>query len=134
LPTILALQDLSKHVGRKIAVLGDMRELGEKAQEEHEIVAKEAYKLADVVITIGELTRKYYPKNSKLIAQFDNSYQVGNFLQTFIKPKDVILFKGSQNTIFLETAVEMCLKNKSDANKLCRRGKFWDKQRLSFRT
>lgn len=119
-------------VSRRIAVLGDMRELGELAKKYHREVAEKAYELADAVITVGELCKKYFPENSKLIAQFDNSYQAGRFLQTYLRPGDLVLFKGSQNTIFLETAVEMCLANKKDAAKLCRRGRFWDRQRKTL--
>ncbi|MCL4390180.1 MAG: UDP-N-acetylmuramoyl-tripeptide--D-alanyl-D-alanine ligase [Patescibacteria group bacterium] len=142
-PVLNALHDLSgfhpdnpdtvkKELSRKIAVLGDMRELGDLAPKYHREVAKKAYQVADAVITVGPLCRQFFPQNPKLKAQFDNSFQAGKFLQTFIQPGDVVLFKGSQNTIFLEAAVEMCLANKTDAAKLCRRGKFWDKQRAKF--
>lgn len=135
IPTANALKKLKEFkIARRIAVLGDMRELGDLAEAEHNKLSKIAYENADFVITVGPLTKKYFLKSPKLVGQFDNFYQAGKFLQTFIKKGDVILFKGSQNTIFLEGAVEMCLKNKSDAAKLCRRGKFWEKQRLSFRT
>lgn len=106
-----------------------MRELGDFAEEGHKTVATTAYKLADKVITVGSLTKKYFPPNPKLVNQFDNSRQAGIFLQTYLQPGDLVLFKGSQNTIFLETAVEMCLENKEDSPKLCRRGEFWDKKR-----
>ncbi|MBI4100009.1 hypothetical protein HY440_03305 [Candidatus Microgenomates bacterium] len=133
IPMLLALAHLAKRRAiRRIAVLGDMRELGDLAASEHKIVAKEAYRLADKIITVGPLTEIYFPKDPKLVAQFANSWQAGKFLQTYIKSGDVVLFKGSQNTIFLETAVEMCLKNRADATKLCRRGKFWDKQREKY--
>lgn len=125
IPTKNALEKLAKEPGHKIAVLGDMRELGDLAEQEHIKLADVAKKSADVVITVGPLWQKY----AKFEHQFDNFYQAGKFLQTFIKKGDVILFKGSQNTIFLEGAVEMILADKSDISKLCRRGKFWEKQR-----
>ena len=130
IPMINALEMLKKHPGkRKIAVLGDMRELGDLALKYHREIAQKAYESADTVITVGPLCQQFFPKNSKLVAQFTNSLQVGKFLLTFVKKGDVVLFKGSQNTIFLETAVEMCLAHKTDAAHLCRRGKFWEKQR-----
>lgn len=121
-------------IRRRIAVLGDMRELGDLEKAEHQKVATVAYELTDKVITVGPLTKKYFPQNPKLLAQFNSSYQAGEFLQTFLQPGDLVLFKGSQNTIFLETAVEMCLKNKADAAKLCRPGRFWDKQREKYKS
>lgn len=129
-PAKIALEKLAKYKNRKIAVLGDMRELGDLAKEEHQKLAEIAKKFADEIITVGPLWKQY----AKFDHQFDNFYQAGKFLQTFIKKNDIILFKGSQNTIFLEGAIEMVLANKSDVNKLCRRGKFWEKQReLSLR-
>ncbi len=114
---------------RRIAVLGDMRELGDLAQKSHEVVAAKAYDCADAVITVGPLTKAYFPKSKKLLGQFDNSREAGEFLKNYLAKGDLVLFKGSQNTIFLETAVEMCLANRKDASLLCRRGEFWDKQR-----
>ncbi len=128
-----ALQQLrSKTADRYIAVLGDMRELGALAKSEHTKIAQIAYRLADKIITVGPQTKQYFPSNKKLVKQFDNSFQSGKFLQTFLLPGDLVLFKGSQNTIFLETAVEMCLANKNDAHQLCRRGKYWNKQRKIY--
>lgn len=130
IPMFGALELLHKMPGkRKIAVLGDMRELGDLAKNYHEIVGRKACDCADAVITVGLLSKDYYSRSKKLIKQFDNSIEAGKYLQDYIQAGDLLLFKGSQNTIFLETAVEMCLANKTDAAKLCRRGKFWDKQR-----
>ncbi len=129
IPLANALEKLLQEKGkRKIAVLGDMRELGDITESEHKKIAKLAATTADIVITVGPLWKEY--ANFKY--QFANSYQAGKFLQNYLKPGDLVLFKGSQNTIFLETSVEMCLANKSDISKLCRRGKFWDKQREKY--
>ena len=46
----------------------------------------------------------------------------------FLKRSDekwIILFKGSQNTIFLEEAVEQVLVNKEDAKRLTRQSEWW---------
>ncbi len=125
-----ALEFLKKTVGkRKIAVLGDMRELGDLAEKYHREISQKADECANMIITVGPLCKQYFFKSSKLIVQWDNYYQAGEFLQKILQEGDVVLFKGSQNTIFLEGAVEMVLKNKKDADKLCRRGSFWEKQR-----
>lgn len=123
-----ALETLASYKNkRKIVLLGDMRELGKFAQGEHEGVAKMALEIADYVFTVGSLTKKYFPAEVK---NFANSYEAGLYLKDFIKKDDVILIKGSQNTIFLETAVEMLMAHPEDADKLlCRRGEFWDKKR-----
>ena len=43
--------------GRAIAVLGEMRELGEIAEEEHRIVGRRAGEVADVLVTYGDLAQ-----------------------------------------------------------------------------
>jgi uncharacterized phage protein gp47/JayE len=41
----------------------------------------------------------------------------------------LVLVKGSQNTLYLERVVELLLLDKRDREKLCRRGKYWDRVR-----
>ncbi len=128
-----ALDLLKNYPGkRKIAVLGDMRELGAMGKEAHKLVAQKALDCADAVMTVGPLWEKYFPKSPKLLGQFKSSFPAGEFLLTFLKKGDTVLFKGSQNTIFLEAAVEKCLADKADAIKLCRRGEYWKRQRQKF--
>ena len=125
---------------KKIAVLGDMRELGEYAEKEHKVVAREAIKVADKLILLGPLMKKYfYPEaiklgfNKKCIYHFKKAGEVLEFLKKHLEGKEVILLKGSQNTIFLEIVVEGLLTNKSDASLLCRRGQEWTRFRKPYR-
>lgn len=128
-PMVSALKTLRQAQGsRKIAVLGDMRELGEFAKEEHGKVAKEALKEADLIFTFGPLIEEYFPSNRK-IRKFKKMRELIEAVKSEIKPGDVLLVKGSQNTIMLETLVEQILANPEDKNKLCRRGEFWEKKR-----
>lgn len=115
---------------RKIAVLGDMRELGDLAKTEHEAVAQRAKKIADVIVTVGPFMKQYL--GSKY--SFDSSKEAGKFVkEKLLKDGDVVLVKGSQNTIFLELVVEALMANPEDADKvLCRRGGFWDKMRAQI--
>jgi UDP-N-acetylmuramoyl-tripeptide--D-alanyl-D-alanine ligase len=57
--TIAALNLLAdiapKGSGRRVAVLGDMRELGDYAEEGHQLVGRRAAAVVDVLVTIGEL-------------------------------------------------------------------------------
>jgi UDP-N-acetylmuramoyl-tripeptide--D-alanyl-D-alanine ligase len=56
---VMALRTLQKFPASKhVAVLGDMRELGSAAEEEHMHILSEAHERADVVITIGEEFRR----------------------------------------------------------------------------
>lgn len=128
-PAVAALKALKYFKGkRKVAVLGDMRELGELAKGEHEAVAEEAIRDADVVFTFGPLTEEFFPENKK-IHKFRKMAELISVVKKEIKPGDVVLVKGSQNTIMLETLVEQILANPEDKNKLCRRGEFWERKR-----
>lgn len=147
IPVLTSLKALQEFPGRrKIAVLGDMRELGDLSRQEHELVASEAVKRADFVFTFGPLMEKFFvPVAKKLVEKgnfrakevraFREMGEMIDFVKKFIKRDDVILVKGSQNTIFLERLVEALLVNPDDVSRLCRRGKMWDKKRrLVFAT
>ncbi|MBI5356093.1 UDP-N-acetylmuramoyl-tripeptide--D-alanyl-D-alanine ligase [Candidatus Collierbacteria bacterium] len=131
--------EMLKNIGGgkiKIAVLGDMRELGSQAEIEHKKVAETAIKSADKIILVGPLMKQYFLpaiQQSKLpVEWFSAAGEAANYLTKNLSGNEIILVKGSQNTIFLEIMVEALLKNKSDVENLCRRGKFWDKKRKPF--
>lgn len=44
----------------------------------------------------------------------------------------MILFKGSQNTIFLEESLKPLLKDLNDVKKLCRQDEFWMEKKKEF--
>ena len=136
LTPILDLLDFIFEIGkqrRRVGIIGDMRELGTMSKALHEEVANKMLKTLDLAILIGPLTQKYIEpilkKNKFESYSFVTFTQAKDTILNMIKPKDIILIKGSQNTIFLERVVEMLLQNKSDIKKLCRRGDFWDKIR-----
>lgn len=138
-----ALDNLVLFKGKKkVAVLGDMRELGLESKSEHEEVAERAIKVADEMVLIGPAMRDYFmPKAIKLgfaeekIHYFDNTWKALDFInEELIKGGEVILVKGSQNTLFLEIIVEGLMKDKLKADELlCRRGGFWDGKREGLR-
>lgn len=115
---------------RKIAVLGDMRELGALAAAEHTAVAQRAKKIADVIVTVGPLMRRYLASRYS----FMSAKEAGKLIKDkLLQENDVVLVKGSQNTIFLEIVVEMLMRHPEQADELlCRRGKYWDKIRSTI--
>jgi UDP-N-acetylmuramoyl-tripeptide--D-alanyl-D-alanine ligase len=133
--SVIGALKLLDRLGRdrdKIFVFGDMRELGNKAKSEHEKVAKKILETVDQLVLIGPLTKKYVSNITKdqiLTKWFENSWNAGEWLKENLRGGEIILVKGSQNTIFTEIVVEKLLADKKDANLLCRRGKFWDKMR-----
>jgi UDP-N-acetylmuramoyl-tripeptide--D-alanyl-D-alanine ligase len=137
LPPIIDILDLLKEISgkrRKVAILGDMRELGSISKKIHNEVAKKILLTCDFVILIGPLMNKYVApvleKNKFKYLSFKTFTAAKNSISKNIKEEDVILVKSSQNTLFLERAVEMLLKNRNDKDLLCRRGEFWDIQRV----
>jgi len=132
------LSELGRKMKRKkIAVLGDMRELGSQSKIEHENLAKIACKVADRIVLVGPLMRDYflpealrlnYPKDK--INHFQNAYQASDFLKKNIEGRELILVKGSQNNIFLEIVVKSLMLDKSKAGiLLCRQEDYWEMRR-----
>ncbi|MBI5701203.1 UDP-N-acetylmuramoyl-tripeptide--D-alanyl-D-alanine ligase [Candidatus Saganbacteria bacterium] len=83
-----ALRVLASIPGRKIAILGDMLELGRKSRNYHKKVIKLAQKLKiDKLFLLG----KEWPQKS-----FGNKKELIKKLKTILKPSDIILIKGSR--------------------------------------
>jgi len=136
LTPILDLLSFVKDIGkqrRRIGIIGDMRELGTMSKTLHEEVANKILDSLDTAILIGPLSQQYIlpilKKNKFPVYSFLNFTSAKATILEVILPKDMILIKGSQNTLFLERAVELLLKNPKDKEKLCRRGEYWDRIR-----
>lgn len=137
--SMLAYLDLSNTLSKKenlplILALGEMRELGLEAELEHKEIAKKILQIQpQTILLVGQSMIKYvYPllvQNKVKVEKFENSIKLGQYLKENLKDNAVILFKGSQNTIFLEEAVKFVLKDKNDEKKLCRQSKFWFKKK-----
>ncbi len=83
--------------GQKIAVLGDMLELGEKSQEEHIYIIKKAVANADLVMLFGEEFGKAVESvKSKKIEHFSKKEQLAEKLLSVSNAGDTILIKGSR--------------------------------------
>lgn len=100
--TVAALNLLEELDGRKVAVLGDMLELGPYEEQGHRLVGNLAAKVADVLITVGPRARiiaeaaKGAGLDEKVITQFDDSQQALGFLKVSLAKGDVVLVKGSR--------------------------------------
>jgi UDP-N-acetylmuramoyl-tripeptide--D-alanyl-D-alanine ligase len=132
-PMIDSLNLLAKlKAGKTYAILGDMRELGDETQGEHEQVAKVANQICDRVLLVGPQMKDYalpILKDDKG-EWYESGLKAAASLLPRLKPTDVVLVKGSQNTLFLETAVEKLMRQPEKADDLlCRRGEFWNRRR-----
>ncbi|MGB8213193.1 MAG: UDP-N-acetylmuramoyl-tripeptide--D-alanyl-D-alanine ligase [Anaerolineales bacterium] len=98
---LAALNLLAELDGHKVAVLGDMLELGQYEKQGHEMVGVRASEVADTLITIGTLghmiaaaARRAGMRSGKII-EFENTDEAISHLQNSLTGKDVVLVKGS---------------------------------------
>jgi UDP-N-acetylmuramoyl-tripeptide--D-alanyl-D-alanine ligase len=91
--------------GRKIAVLGDMYELGAYEEEAHKVVGRRARTVADLLVTVGRLGRMIAAEAVKTgmpadsVFAVDSNAEATELLLTLIEPApkgDVVLVKGSR--------------------------------------
>ena len=89
--------------GRKIAVLGDMNELGSASDEAHREVGKYAKDRADILISTGKQKENYKIGFEKDSAKLYNSKEelIDN-IKNIVKEGDVIIVKASRGVKFEE--------------------------------
>ena len=96
---------------RKIAVLGDMLEIGRYTPEAHEVVGKSTAKIVDLLFTVGPRARFIAEAAEKAgldknkIFSFDTVLGVGKVLEHHLHLGDLVLIKASR-AINLDKVVE----------------------------
>lgn len=87
---------------RKVAILGDMLELGNYAKEAHEEAGKLVGQTVDELITVGPLAKLIAEKANGLkkenVHSFKNTAELIPKVKDLVENKDLILVKGSQST------------------------------------
>ena len=97
---------------RRIAVIGDMLELGEKELQYHHDSGKAIPREVDAVIAVGKRARSILDGAREAgfrddqLHHFDDAQAAGEFLQTFIRDGDLVLIKASRG-IGLDKIVTM---------------------------
>ncbi len=94
-----------KTAGRRIAVLGDMLELGEHGPEAHRRVGEIAAQCADLVLAFGPLSAGIAEAAGEKGRHFDSREAMTAALREAAQPGDVLLFKGSHG-MHLEKVLE----------------------------
>lgn len=99
-----------KNGGRTIAVLGDMLEQGDFAEENHRLVGKYvAESKADVLITVGKdahfIAESAADGGVAEIYEFDENRLAGEFLCEYLKNGDTVLLKASRGMAFEEISL-----------------------------
>ena len=99
---LAALNLLEELDGRRIAVLGDMLELGEFEERGHRIVGARAAEVARHLVTVGERARWIGEEALRaglpeaVLTTLENSDQAVEFLRGEVGSGDVVLIKGSR--------------------------------------
>ena len=109
-----ALRVLGSKTGRRIAVLGDMLELGKRTQAEHYRVGRIAAENAQILLAYGPNSDRVVsgaitggvPEGNALA--FTDRDQLVEALKRIAKPGDTLLFKGSHG-MHMEIALEKFL-------------------------
>lgn len=134
--TVAALEVLGQlRSKRKIAILGDMLELGDQEEFGHREVGKKVSAIkADLFVAVGsrmqsavaQLIAAGFPSGN--IVSFEDPDLAGEEIEKLVKEGDYILVKGSQG-MRMEKVVKKLMKNPDNAKKLlCRQSPEWLKK------
>jgi UDP-N-acetylmuramoyl-tripeptide--D-alanyl-D-alanine ligase len=125
------LKGLESGSGSKIAILGDMLELGKFSSEEHRKIGKLSAGIVSRLITVGQRSRATadaavgsgFTANS--VESFDSAAEAAEHITDLIRSGDVVLVKGSQS-IRMERLVKALMKEPERASELLvRQDKEW---------
>lgn len=109
--------------GRRIAMLGDMLELGRHSVEEHRKLGAYVADKIDILCTVGFRARGIADGaldnglKDKKIFQYEDADKAGDEIAEMLKPGDCVLVKGSQS-VRMEKAVEHLMKDPEQASRL----------------
>lgn len=115
----------------RIAVLGDMRELGEHSKTAHMNVGEQAASFCDTLFTVGVDARAIAEgalsagMSESKVFSFDDAQKAGKELEKVLEAGDVVLVKGSQ-AVRCEKVVEEVMAEPMRADELLvRQGSEW---------
>ncbi|MDR0859697.1 MAG: hypothetical protein LBO09_01585 [Candidatus Peribacteria bacterium] len=121
-------------------ILGDMRELGDLTEKEHRLLAGYVSQVADKLFLHGQSMKEHLADELEKIGFDENKLYTAKDLKNLnetiereLKKAEsklpLLIFKGSQNTIFLEESVKHFLLHKTDEKLLTRQGDFRQKKK-----
>lgn len=98
----LALLQQAEVHGRRIAVIGDMLELGERELEYHYEAGREIPLDVDFVVGVGRRSQslldgaRHAGFSEDRLRHFDDAESAAAFLESFVRPGDLVLIKASR--------------------------------------
>lgn len=133
--TLSALEALTAiEAPRKIAVLGDMLELGSLSEEAHRQVGERAAQAVDILLTVGQLSvftadeARQVGLAKDRILRFLSSEEAGKSLQGLLREGDVVLVKGSQGMRMEKIVKEVMAEPQRAEELLVRQEPEWQKK------
>ncbi len=120
-----------KHAKRKIAVLGDMLELGRFSAREHERLGELSADIVDTLFTVGVRARRIADAalanglDEAAIFQYEDVAKAGKELQMYLQPGDVVLVKASQGIRAEKIVEEVMQEPERAAELLVRQDEAW---------
>lgn len=93
--------------GRRIAVLGEMLELGDDSAAEHRAIGEYAVARADVVVVVGEAARAIADGAGERAVPLDGNGAAVTWLHGHLAADDVVLVKASRGARLDEVAAQL---------------------------
>ena len=124
-------------------ILWDMRELWELTEKEHRLLAGYVSQSGDQLFLLGKSMHDYLADELDKIWTTNNLTitkslkELNKTLESKLKERKdknpvILVFKWSQNTIFLEESVKYFLKSKKDEELLTRQSEFWMNKKREY--
>ncbi len=116
---------------RRIAVLGDMAELGTHSDDEHKRVGEAVARAADIFVAVGpnmKLAMESSERHglaSDQIEWFKDSVEAGRYLDGILHKGDVVFVKGSQSMRMEKTVKDIMAEPNKAAELLVRQEPKW---------
>ncbi len=131
LATIAGLKTLYEMPAtKKIALLGNMNELGDYSVQAHQEVGQFCDKRKlDLLITLGVDANKYLAETAEAsgckVIRTTSPIQAGQLILNELTDGTLVFAKGSQNGVYAEEAVKILLTTSADSQQLVRQTKEW---------
>ncbi|HMN30051.1 MAG TPA: UDP-N-acetylmuramoyl-tripeptide--D-alanyl-D-alanine ligase, partial [Caldilineaceae bacterium] len=113
------LADLApKEQGRRVAVLGDMRELGDYTSEGHRLVGLRAADVVDLLVTVGALGRLIGEEalasgiDQERVQLLADDQEAVSFLRQGLHAGDLVLVKGSRAVGMDQIVAQLLVQNR----------------------
>lgn len=119
--------------GKKIAVLGDMLELGSYAQKAHRKIGRLALEVSDIFIAVGPFMKTAFLEAKKRgfatsnLYFFNSADEAKKKVEELIDPGDLILVKGSQSMRMEKVVLEIMQEPQKAKELLVRQDRQWQK-------